>query len=69
MATKVFGPLAQLGERLICIQEVESSTLSRSTKFVRAVGKGLSQTAGRGFESHRPPKNVMGDVAQLVEQQ
>jgi hypothetical protein len=29
----VFGVLAQLGERLICIQEVRSSILLGSTKY------------------------------------
>jgi hypothetical protein len=32
-AVGVFGVLAQLGERLICIQEVRSSILLGSTKF------------------------------------
>ena len=33
-AAKTFGPLAQLGERLHGMEEVESSSLLRSTKLI-----------------------------------
>ena len=49
------GSVTQLGEYLICIQEVESSSLFRSTngcvtQLARVVG---SYPACRGFESPR----------------
>ena len=51
----LYGPVAQLGEHLICIQRVESSSLFGSTihygcvaQLARAIG---SYPVGRGFKS------------------
>ena len=40
-----FGALAQLGERLICIQEVRSSILLGSTKSVADLGARFGSVA------------------------
>ena len=53
-----FGALAQLGERLICIQEVRSSILLGSTK-----GGSTKPFVAHEYDNETHPK---GSVAQVV---
>jgi hypothetical protein len=60
------GALAQLGERLLCTQEVSgsiplSSTIGGVAQLARADG---SYPSGRGFDPLR--RHQFGSVAQLV---